>query len=159
MLLIPIIIGVSFFSFILIRLIPGDPARVILGERATPQELERIREELGLNKPILIQYLIFLKQLAKGDLGRSIVTREKVIKEIMNRFPTTIELTFFSMFIAVFFGIFFGILASLKPGSFIDTFVMFLALIGVSMPIFWLGLILIWFLEHFIWDGFLLQGD
>lgn len=145
LLLIPIVIGVSFFSFILIRLIPGDPARIILGERATPQEIERIREELGLNKPILVQYLIFLKQLAKGDLGRSIVTREKVIKEIMNRFPATIELTFFSMFIAVFLGIFLGILASLKPGSFIDTFVMFLALIGVSMPIFWLGLMLIWF--------------
>ncbi|MGC9001734.1 MAG: ABC transporter permease [Dictyoglomus sp.] len=145
LLLIPIVIGVSFFSFILIRLIPGDPARIILGERATPQELERIREELGLNKPILVQYLIFLKQIAKGDLGRSIITREKVIKEIMNRFPATIELTFFSMFIAVFFGIFFGILASLKPGSFIDSFVMFLALIGVSMPIFWLGLMLIWF--------------
>ncbi|MGB9767962.1 ABC transporter permease [Dictyoglomus sp.] len=145
LLLIPIVIGVSFFSFILMRLIPGDPARIILGERATPQELERIREELGLNKPILVQYLIFLKQIAKGDLGRSIITREKVIKEIMNRFPATIELTFFSMFIAVFFGIFFGILASLKPGSFIDSFVMFLALIGVSMPIFWLGLMLIWF--------------
>lgn len=145
LLLIPIVIGVSFFSFILIRLIPGDPARIILGERATFQEIERIREELGLNKPILVQYLIFLKQLAKGDLGRSIVTREKVIKEIMNRFPATIELTFFSMFIAVFLGIFLGILASLKPGSFIDTFVMFLALIGVSMPIFWLGLMLIWF--------------
>gem|GEM_PF-3843640 len=117
-------------------MIPGDPARVILGERATPGELARIREELGLNKPILIQYLIFLKQLIKGDLGRSIVTREKVINEIMIRFPATIELTLFSMFIASFLGIFFGILASLKPGSIVDTFVMFLALVGVSMPYF-----------------------
>ncbi len=145
LLLIPILIGVSFISFILIRLIPGDPARVILGERATPGELARIREELGLNKPILIQYLIFLKPIIKGAPGRSIMTREKVINEIMIRFPATIELTLFSMFIASFLGIFFGILASLKPGSIVDTFVMFLALVGVSMPIFWLGLMLIWF--------------
>lgn len=145
LLLLPILLGVSFLSFIFIRLIPGDPARVILGERATTQELARIRKELGLDKPILVQYLIFLSHVLKGDLGRSIVTREKVIKEILTRFPATIELTFFSMFIAVFLGIFLGILASLKPGSFLDTFVMFLALIGVSMPIFWLGLMLIWF--------------
>uniref|UniRef100_A0A7C3RW44 ABC transporter permease n=1 Tax=Dictyoglomus thermophilum TaxID=14 RepID=A0A7C3RW44_DICTH len=145
LLLIPILIGVSFFAFMFIRLIPGDPARIMLGERATAEEITRIRKELGLDKPIILQYLIFLSNATKGDLGRSIITREKVISEIMQRFPATIELTLFAMLIASSLGIFLGVLASIKPGSLIDTLVMFLALIGVSIPIFWLGLMLIWF--------------
>ncbi|PMQ01453.1 MAG: peptide ABC transporter permease [Dictyoglomus sp. NZ13-RE01] len=144
LLVIPILLGVSFFSFILVRLIPGDPARIILGERATADQLERLREELGLNKPLLTQYVIFLFKALRGDLGRSIFTRESVFKEVMNRFPATIELSLFAIILASTVGILSGILAAVYQGSFIDTIVMVFALAGVSMPIFWLGLMLIW---------------
>jgi|YelNatPaOPRAMG01_1025707.scaffolds.fasta_scaffold26993_2 peptide/nickel transport system permease protein len=144
LLVIPILLGVSFFSFILLRLIPGDPARIILGERASSSEIERLREELGLNKPIFIQYIIFLGKALRGDLGRSIMTRESVFKEVIHRFPATIELSLFAIILASFVGIMAGIIAATHPGSFIDTTIMISALGGVSMPIFWLGLMLIW---------------
>lgn len=144
LLIIPILIGVSFFSFILVRLIPGDPARIILGERATVEELERLREELGLNKPIFYQYLVFLGRAIRGDLGRSIFTREYVFKEVMHRFPATIELSLFAIILASIIGILAGIYAATHQGSIVDTIIMVLALTGVSMPIFWLGLMFIW---------------
>ncbi len=144
LLVIPILLGVSFFSFILVRLIPGDPARIILGERATEEELERLREELGLNEPIIHQYLLFLGRAIKGDLGRSIFTRELVFKEVMHRFPATIELSLFAITLASIIGILAGIYAATHQGSIIDTIIMVLALAGVSMPIFWLGLMFIW---------------
>ncbi|MGB9857173.1 MAG: ABC transporter permease [Dictyoglomaceae bacterium] len=144
LLVIPILIGVSFFSFMLVRLIPGDPARIILGERATQEELERLREELGLNKPLFYQYLVFLGRAIQGDLGRSIFTRESVFREVMHRFPATIELSLFAIILASVIGILAGIYASTHQGSIIDTIIMILALTGVSMPIFWLGLMFIW---------------
>jgi peptide/nickel transport system permease protein len=137
-----ILFGVSILVFISVRLIPGDPAQVMLGEKATPESLERLREQLGLNKSIYEQYFIYLSNLLKGDLGISITSNNSVMSEIIKKFPATIELSFTSMFIATIFGVSAGILAAVYRNSWIDNIVMIGALTGVSMPIFWLGLIL-----------------
>ncbi|MFN8575536.1 MAG: ABC transporter permease [Candidatus Sericytochromatia bacterium] len=137
-----ILFGVSILVFISVRLIPGDPAQVMLGEKATPESLERLREQLGLNKSIYEQYFIYLKNLLRGDLGISITSNNSVMSEIIRKFPATIELSFASMFIATIFGVSAGILAAVYRNSWLDNIVMIGALTGVSMPIFWLGLIL-----------------
>lgn len=137
-----ILFGVSILVFISVRLIPGDPAQVMLGEKATPESLERLREQLGLNKSIYEQYFIYLKNLLRGDLGISITSNNSVMSEIIRKFPATIELSFASMFIATILGVSAGILAAVYRNSWIDNIVMIGALTGVSMPIFWLGLIL-----------------
>lgn len=137
-----ILFGVSILVFISVRLIPGDPAQVMLGEKATPESLERLRNQLGLNKPLYEQYMIYLGNLLKGDLGISITSNNSVMSEIIRKFPATIELSFASMFIATIFGVSAGILAAVYRNSWLDNIVMVGALTGVSMPIFWLGLIL-----------------
>ena len=126
------------------RLIPGDPALVMLGERATPENIARVREQLGLNKPIYEQYLIFLGNALRGDLGRSILRQEPVTQEIIRRFPATIELALAAMLIAVVVGIPAGVISAMRRGSWFDASSMLVALTGVSMPIFWLGLMLIY---------------
>ncbi len=143
-LLIPIIIGVSLAVFLMVHLIPGDPAKVMLGERANPKDIKMLREKLGLDDPLYIQYFRFVKRLATGDLGRSIISRNPVISELSERYPATIELTLFSMIIAVFIGVPAGIISATKQYSLFDYISMSGALIGVSMPIFWLGLMAIW---------------
>lgn len=137
-----ILLGVSLLVFISVRLIPGDPAQVMLGERATPEAIERLRDQLGLNKPLYQQYFVYITNILKGDFGTSIVTNNSVMSEVMVKFPATIELSFFSMIIAVVIGVGSGILAAVYRNSWIDNIVMVGALTGVSMPIFWLGLIL-----------------
>lgn len=137
-----ILFGVSILVFISVRLIPGDPAQVMLGERATPEAIDRLREQLGLNKPLYQQYFMYLGNLLKGDLGISITSNNSVMSEIMKKFPATIELSFASMIIATIFGVSAGILAAVYRNSWLDNIVMVGALTGVSMPIFWLGLIL-----------------
>jgi len=143
-LLIPIIIGVSLAVFLMVHLIHGDPAKVMLGERANPKDIKMLREKLGLDDPLYIQYFRFVKRLATGDLGRSIISRNPVISELSERYPATIELTLFSMIIAVFVGVPAGIISATKQYSLFDYISMSGALIGVSMPIFWLGLMAIW---------------
>jgi peptide/nickel transport system permease protein len=137
-----ILFGVSLLVFISVRLIPGDPAQVMLGERATPEALARLREQLGLTKPLTMQYLLYMGNILKGDFGTSITTNNSVISEVMRKFPATIELSFASMIIATFIGVCSGILAAVYRNSWLDNIVMVGALTGVSMPIFWLGLIL-----------------
>ncbi len=119
----------------------GDPAELLLGERATEEALVELREHLGLNEPLYVQYGLFLKRLMKGDLGETIWTRQKVWTEVKQRFPATIELTVVALCIACFFGIIFGIISATKQYSIFDYLSMLGALAGVSMPIFWLGLI------------------
>jgi len=142
LLLIPVLLGVSIFIFLLMRLIPGDPAVIIAGENATPEMLQQIREEFALNKPLVIQYVTFMKNLLSGKVV-SIKTRRPVFEELFPRFFNTIQLTLFSMAIAIPLGITLGILAAAHRNSLLDNFVMVLALLGVSMPVFWLGIILI----------------
>jgi len=142
LLLVPTLLAISFFVFLMIHLVPGDPAQVMLGERATPEALADLRRELGLDDPILTQYGRFLGGLAHGDLGRSIKSNERITTELTRRFPATVELATAAMLIATVVGMGMGILAATRRNSIIDYASMFGALIGVSMPIFWLGLML-----------------
>jgi peptide/nickel transport system permease protein len=142
LLLIPTLLGVTILVFFMLRLTPGDPAELLLGERASQEALEQMREYLGLNKPLYVQYGMFLGRLLEGDLGETIWTRQKVWIEVKQRFPATIELSLAAMVISTFFGITFGIVSATRQYSLFDYLSMLGALIGVSMPIFWLGLVL-----------------
>ena len=142
LLLIPVLIGVSILSFMLIHLAPGDPARTIAGEHASTQTIKALQEKYGLDKPLVTQYWIWFRQVLKGDLGRSIVSNQHVMREILDRFPNTVELTFVSMFIAIAVGSIAGIVSASKQYSFLDYTTMGIALFGVSMPVFWLGIML-----------------
>jgi peptide/nickel transport system permease protein len=140
---IPVLLCVSLLVFGFLRLIPGDPALVMLGERATQENINRVREQLGLNKPLYQQYLTFLGNALRGDLGRSVLRQEPVTQEIIRRFPATIELALSAMLVALIVGIPAGIISAVRRGSLFDMGGMLVALTGVSMPIFWLGLMLI----------------
>lgn len=144
--LIPTFIGITIISFGLIRLVPGDPVQLLLGERgASPEVYEEMRMNLGLDKPIHIQYLNFITHALKGDFGTSIVSKRPVFEEFTSRFPATLELSFVGLVFAIILGIPFGILAALRRNTFLDYSVMGTALVGYSMPIFWWGLLLIMF--------------
>ncbi len=140
---IPTLLGISFLVFLTMRATPGDPARVMLGERASEEALTQLRRELGLDRPWYIQYGRFLKGVLQGDLGRSIKTREKISVEIKHRFPATLELAVASMVLAATVGVLAGIISSTRRYSLLDYSTMVGALAGVSMPVFWLGLLLI----------------
>ncbi|MCX6029203.1 MAG: ABC transporter permease [Chloroflexi bacterium] len=142
---IPVLLCVSMLVFGFLRMIPGDPALTMLGERATPENIARVREQLGLNKPLHEQYLIFLGNALRGDLGRSILRQEPVTQEVLRRFPATIELALAAMLIALIVGIPAGVISAVRRGSWFDAASMLVALTGVSMPIFWLGLMMIFF--------------
>ena len=144
--LVAILLGVSLVVFLMLRLIPGDPALLLLGEYASPKELEAMRHKLGLDRSLVTQYWIYLRSVAQGDLGTSIRTGAPVLGEIGVRLIATAELSFAAMAIATFFGISAGVISAVRQYSFWDYTVMFLALLSVSMPIFWLGLMLIYLL-------------
>jgi len=139
--LVPTLLGVSIIVFLMLYLTPGDPAEMLMGERASPEALQEIREHLGLNKPLYEQYGLFLKQLMQGDLGETIWTRQKVWIEVKQRFPATIELSLMALLISCVAGITLGIISASKQYSIFDYISMLGALAGVSMPIFWLGLV------------------
>jgi peptide/nickel transport system permease protein len=140
--IIPTLLGVSIVVFFLLAITPGDPAELLLGERATVESLEAMREYLGLNEPLHVQYGLFLKRLVRLDLGETIWTRQKVWDEIRERFPATIELSLAALFLSCLFGIFLGIISATRQYSIFDYLSMLASLIGVSMPVFWLGLML-----------------
>lgn len=167
--LIPVLIGISVLVFLFLRLIPGDPALAMLGERATPESVARIRAEMGLDRPLFLdlqplqeagfnpiaaaragwrpldsQYFIFLGRILRGDLGTSVHSRQPVMQEVRQRLPATMELAFGAIFVAVLIGIPAGVIAATRYNSIFDYVSMLVALIGVSMPVFWLGLMLIW---------------
>ncbi len=141
MIMIPTLLGVTVIVFLMLHATPGDPAELLLGERATEEALMQVREHLGLNEPLHVQYGLFLKRLMKGDLGETIWTRQKVWIEVKQRFPATIELSLVALFISCFAGMILGIISATKQYSIFDYLSMLGALAGVSMPIFWLGLI------------------
>ncbi|MAE90752.1 MAG: glutathione ABC transporter permease GsiC [Pelagibaca sp.] len=129
---------------ILIHLVPGDPVRIMYGSfQTTPEELEAIRVRLGLDQPIWTQYLMYLERLVQGDLGRSIVGDQPVLDVLLTRFPVTLALTVSSLAIAIVVGMSLGFLAAYKRGTWVDVGAMVLAIVGVSMPHFWLGLLLL----------------
>jgi len=135
--------AVSIIIFLLVRFIPGDPARTMAGEHASKEILEEMRKKWGLDKPVWEQYIIWLKYAIRGDFGRSIMTHENVLTEIMQRFPNTLELSIFAMLFASSFGILAGVISAIKRYTIFDYTVMFIALFGVSMPIFWLAIMLV----------------
>jgi peptide/nickel transport system permease protein len=142
--LIPVLLGITLLVFILLHLIPGDPAQILAGTRATPEIVEGIREQLGLNKPLPVQYLLFLGNLLHFNLGNSIMSGASIIQEIAIRWPATFELSLAAMLIALILGIPAGVLAAVRKNSAIDNLTMSGSLVGVSMPVFWLGLLLIY---------------
>lgn len=139
-----VIIGITFLSFGML-LATGDPTSALAGEHATPELRAAIREELGLDDPLLVQYGRFVWRLLQGDMGHSIMTRSPVQSELRQFFPATVELALTAMILAILVGIPMGILAGYRHNSFIDLGTTVGALVGVSMPIFWLGLMLLWF--------------
>ncbi len=138
----PVLLGASFLVFISLRLVPGDPAMAIAGELATPALIAQVRQDMGLDKPLATQYVIYLGKVLRGDLGRSIKSHLPVTQEILARLPNTILLACTSLALAALIGILLGIAAAVRPYSWIDGGSMTLALSGVSMPVFWLGLML-----------------
>jgi dipeptide transport system permease protein len=143
-LLLPTFIGITLAAFFLIRLVPGDPIEVMVGERKLDAEAHaRLVTQLGLDQPLWVQYGRYLKQTVSGDLGTSIVSREPVSREFAALFPATIELALAALVLALVVGVTLGALAALNRGKFIDQGVMGLATLGYSMPIFWWGLVLI----------------
>ncbi|MNS60530.1 Dipeptide transport system permease protein DppB [compost metagenome] len=141
LLLVPILLGVTLVVFAAIHAIPGDTALLTLGEKATPEALAALRHELGLDRPLPVQYADFLGHLLQGDLGRSVQTGNPVVAELLERFPATLELAVAALAIAVGVGVPLGILAAVKRNSAADYVAMSGSLLGVSMPIFWLGLV------------------
>ena len=140
---IPVLLGISVMLFFMLRALPGDPAQVIAGDMATQQEVELIRHQLGLDRPAYIQYGHFLWRLIRLDLGISIKTQNPVITEILPRLKNTVILAVTATLLACLFGIPAGIVAAVRPYTIWDIFVTALALFGISMPAFWLGLMLI----------------
>ncbi|KIX13669.1 nickel ABC transporter permease [Dethiosulfatarculus sandiegensis] len=140
--LIPIIIGVTFISFGIMRMTPGDPAQILAGEDASLEDIESIRKQFGLDKPFLLQYAIYLGNLVQGDMGVSIRTQRTVLSEIMARYPATLELAGLAVLVATVLGLVTGIIAAKNQNSFFDYGSMVVSLFGISMPSFWLGLML-----------------
>jgi peptide/nickel transport system permease protein len=143
---IPVLLGVATVVFLALRLIPGDPAVALAGEKASAQEIERMREELGLNRPLPVQYVEFLSRTATLQLGRSIRTGGSIASELVTNFAPTIELTLAALFVALLVGLPAGILAAIRRHTPIEYITMLGSLVGISMPVFWIGLMLIYWL-------------
>jgi len=142
LLLVPILLGLSILLFLWIRALPGGPAESLLGERATPEAIEQIERIYGLDQPIYVQYLRYLEKLLSGDLGTSIASRRPVTEEIERRFPATIELAIAAMIFAVAFGVPLGFFAAKRYGSAVDHGSLVASLIGISIPVFFLAILL-----------------
>jgi len=143
---VPVLLGISFLVFLLMHLAPGDPVTLLLGDDATPADVARIRSEWGLDQPLLIQYWQFISRAMVGDFGRSIKFGEPVTKLVFERLPATIELATTSLLVAILISIPIGIYSAMKRDTLVDHVGTGLALIGVSLPNFWLGIMLIYFL-------------
>ncbi len=144
-LLLPVLIGILFVTFVIVRAIPGDPCKAMLGEKATQEKCEEFNRRYGLNDNYFIQFGRYVINMARGDLGTSIRFTRPVADIVAERLPLTIELTFGAMIFSTVVGVLLGVVSALKRNSFIDTLTMLIANIGVSMPVFWLGLMLAYF--------------
>ena len=142
---VPVLLGVSVLVFSFIHLIPGDPAVTMLGERATPEKVAEVRVRLGLDRPLWEQYVRYVGRVVRGDLGVSIVRGDPVLTDLLRRFPATVELATAAIVVAVGLGIPIGVASAVWRNSVVDSLARLLALTGVSMPIFWLGVMLAWF--------------
>lgn len=150
LMVIPVMIGVSIIVFCLTRVFSPDPAPIVLGQHATQQQMSAWREEYGLTDPIVKQYLLYMKDALHGDLGESYYTKASVSEEIGSRFPATIELAVVAITFATIVGVLLGVIAAVKKNSIFDAGGTLIALIGVSVPIFWLGILFIMFFSGFL---------
>jgi peptide/nickel transport system permease protein len=143
---VPTLILITLLVFSMLHLVPGDPAAIFLGEnRSTPELLAQVRADMGLDRPLHEQYFSFVGGILQGDLGRSLTNKRAVAREIATRLPPTLELTVAALAIAVVFGVGLGVLSALKHNTWVDSLAMVIALVGVSMPVFWSSLLLIFF--------------
>ncbi len=147
---IPVLLGVSLLVFFIVHLTPGDPARLLAGPDAYEEDVEAIRERLGLNDPLYIQYVRFISNAVRLDFGRSFRTGRPATYDIFRRFPNTLELAVVSMLWATTFGVFIGVIAAIRPGSTLDGLSIGGALVGVSAPSFWRGLLLMLLLSYYL---------
>src|SRR5512133_1715939 len=145
LLLVPILLGVSILIFFWIRALPGNPATALLGERSTPALVKEYKQRYGLNRPLPVQYWDYLRSTLQGDLGTSISSRRSVVYEIKHRFPATVELALAAMVFAVSFGIPLGYFAAKRHGGYLDNGTLIGSLLGISIPIFFLAIILKYF--------------
>ncbi|MCR6464752.1 ABC transporter permease [Bacillus paranthracis] len=143
--LIPVLFGVVFVVFLIMQMVPGDPALLIAGEGASKETVEQIRHQLGLDKPFIIQYFSYIGNILQGDFGVSIRSNRPVLDEVLIRLPITIELALCSIVITVVIGMIAGIISATKQYSWTDVSIMIIALLGVSLPSFWFGLMLIFY--------------
>lgn len=143
LLMIPTLIGASIVVFVGLRIVPGDPVQMMLGDNVNPGEIERLRSELGLDQPMLVQYVRWLLPILVGDFGRSLRAQDSVLNVIMQAFPVTIQLAVLSLMIAAIIGILVGVLAAVRQYSLVDNAMMVSVLFGISMPAFWSGLVMI----------------
>lgn len=146
-LIIPIFIGITLISFLLLKAIPGDPAILMVGERASLEDIEKIRKHIGTDRGIIAQYTGYLRMLLKGEFGTSYYTGRTVIEDISRKLPNTALLALAAMFIAVPAGLMGGFIAGLRRDTFIDRFVTAVSLTGLSVPVFWIGLMLSYFVS------------
>ncbi len=142
-LLVPVLLGVSLGSFGLLQLVPGDPALILAGQEATEEVLAQIRHEYGLDQPLPIQFLVYLRNVARGNLGISIQSRQPVATLIAQRFPFTLRLAFLAILFSAALGVAAGVIAATRRNSVVDLAALFGSLLGISLPIFWLGLLMI----------------
>jgi len=146
---IPVLLGIVFVTMLTLDLIPGDPVAMMLGENARPEEVTALRTKLGLDQPLIVRYGRYLVDIVRGDLGRSILSNRPVWGEIADVLPKTLQLAVVAMALAVVIGIATGLLSAMRPGGLLDLGMRLLALIGLSMPIFWLGLVLIYIFAYY----------
>ncbi len=136
---VPMLLAISLASFLLLHMLPGDPTTILLGQRATAENKRELRSRLGLDKPLPEQYLLYMSDVSRGEFGESHRTNQLVAKELRQRVPATIELAIAAMLIATLVGVSLGVLAAVKPRSLVDFACLSMALVGVSLPVFWLG--------------------
>lgn len=141
---VPVIFGVTIVVFTIMQLVPGDPAVLLAGEGATKETIESLRVQLGLNQPLYVQYVEYVSNIFRGDFGTSLKNNQPVLDEILLRLPITLELAIFSTIITIVLGMAAGIISAVKPYSITDTVVMVIALLGISLPSFWFGLMLMY---------------
>jgi peptide/nickel transport system permease protein len=153
LLLVPVLLGVSVIIFMVLHLAPGDPAEIMLGSQATQADLERLRAELGLTEPLYAQYVHWLGLVARGDLGRSIWMKRPVLAEVLGRFKATLVLTGAALVLSTAGGLALGIVSAVRPNSLLDRLSAVASLFGASMPVFWLGIVLM--VIFALWLGWL----
>lgn len=147
--IIPVMLGVIFVTMLTIELIPGDPVAMMLGENARPEQEAALREHLGLDQPLPVRYVKYVADVATGDLGRSIQTNRPVLDEIRDVWPNTLVLAVAAMALAIVAGVVVGVISAVRPYGVIDSIARVLALIGLSMPIFWLGLVMLYVFAYY----------